>query len=273
MEISGCSVVVTGAARGIGKAIATSLARRGASLCLLDVLAGELTGTAQELAREGGRVLPIGADITDAEAVEAAFERSERELGPTGVLVNNAATFSVIGPVWEVDPELWFRDIRVNLYGAFLCSRAALKRMVPRGRGYLVNMVSEGGLSDPHPYSTSYACSKTGLMRLTEAIAKEGEPHGITALAVAPPAVLTDMTRFIMEDPGGRKWRPSFERLFAEHHDRPAAEIGEFVAELLHSDCEALSGRFIPCTAALESLRADARRIVEEDLLTLRIRR
>ena len=99
--------------------------------------------------------------------------------------------------------------------------------MVARKRGCVVNMVSSGGVGDPHPYSTSYASSKAGSMRLTEGLAAELREQGIPVFAVAPPAILTDMTRFILEDPGGKKWRPGFEQLFERGEDYPPEAVAD----------------------------------------------
>jgi NAD(P)-dependent dehydrogenase (short-subunit alcohol dehydrogenase family) len=143
---------------------------------------------------------------------------------------------------------------------------------VRRGRGRIVSIASSGGVSDAHPYCTSYACSKTALVRLTEGIAAEGAGHGILAFAVAPPAVLTDMTRFIMEDEGGRRWKPGFEKLLREGHAMPASSVGRFVADVLERAGPELSGRLLSCTADLSALIADGERIRRDDVLTLRIR-
>ena len=207
-------VVITGAARGIGREIALAFARNGARLALVDILADELGETAAMVAEIGSRALIAPADITDPVAVARFAERVRGNLGTPDVLINNAGTFSVIAPVWEAGPSAWLGDVQVNLGGAFLLCHAFVGGMVESGRGYVVNVVSSGGVGDPHPHCTSYASSKAGLMRLTEGLAAETREHGVKVFAVAPPAVLTHMTRFIMHDPGGRKWRPGFGRLF-----------------------------------------------------------
>jgi NAD(P)-dependent dehydrogenase (short-subunit alcohol dehydrogenase family) len=273
MDLQGATIVVTGAARGIGLAITECCAQRGAKVAMADVLTDDLAASAARLQSAGAAVLPIVADVTDAEQVEAMVTRAERELGPIDALINNAATFSYVGPLWEASPETWFRDIRVGLFGSFLCCRSVLRRMVPRGRGYVINMVSSGGVGDPHAYSTGYACAKTALMRLTEGLAKEVAPHGIKAFALAPPAVHTEMTQFIMDDPGGRRWRPEFHERFADGRAfHPASLLGRWTVDLLSGTADALTGRYFLATRDFEEVVAQAETILKDDLMTLRIR-
>jgi NAD(P)-dependent dehydrogenase (short-subunit alcohol dehydrogenase family) len=271
MELNKSVCIVTGAARGLGKAIATALVEQKASVALVDVLDETLHDTASELS---GRscVLPIVADVTDPGQVEAMAARVGAELGPVDLLVNNAGTFSTIGPVWEVDAERWFRDVKTNLYGSFLVCRAVVGGMVARRRGCVINVVSSGGVGDPHAHCTSYASSKTGLMRLTEGLAAEVREHGVIVFGLAPPAVLTEMTRFILNDPGGQKWRPTFPQLFEQGRDRPPELIADRVVQLASGKADALTGRYILATEDLDALVAQADRIVAEDLWTLRIR-
>ena len=221
----------------------------------------------------GVETLPVVTDITDPAQVETMAAQVMAAYRRVDVLVNCAGTFSVIGPVWEVDPERWFRDIRVNLYGNFLVCHSLVGHMVERGSGYVVNIVSTGGLSDPHPHCTSYASSKTGLMRLTEGLAAETAEHGLKVFAVGPPAILTDMTRFILEDEGGKKWRPGFDRFFAEGRDYPPEAVAETVLTLVSGRADALTGRYFDVRDDLDALFAQTDDILAEDRLTLRIRR
>jgi NAD(P)-dependent dehydrogenase (short-subunit alcohol dehydrogenase family) len=250
-----------------------AFAAQGARVALVDILADRVRETAAQLRAEGADVLPVPADITVPSQVEAVVAQVEAELGPVDVLVNNAGTFSVIAPVWEADPEKWFRDVRTNLYGTFLVCRAVVKGMVARKRGYVINIVSSGGVGDPHPYSTSYASSKAGSMRLTEGLAAELHEHGIPVFAVAPPAILTDMTRFILEDPGGQKWRPGFEQLFERGQDYPPEAVADLCAKLTSGQADVLTGRYLLVSEDLDELVSRADEIVDQDLLTLRIRK
>ena len=272
MDLHEAVVVVTGAARGIGACMARAFAAQGARVGLVDVLADELQQIADRVAATGATALPLPADVTDPSDVADVVAQVEDELGPISVHVNNAGTFSYIGPLWEADPDRWFRDVRVNLYGSFLCCRAVVARMVARGAGYVINVVSSGGVGDPHPYSTSYASSKAGLMRLTEGLAKEAEPHGVKVFALAPPAVLTEMTRFIMTDPGGRKWRPTFERIFSEGRDHPAECVADVAVKLVSGRADALTGRYFLATRDFDKTVEQTDAILERDLMTLRLR-
>jgi len=272
MELVGTVAVVTGAARGIGRAIAEAYAAAGAKVGLLDILTDELATTAAEIGQTGTAVLALPVDVTDASEVDATVAKIEEELGPIDVHVNNAGTFSYIGPVWEADPEKWFHDIRVNLYGSFLCCRAVVRRMVERKRGYVINVVSSGGVGDPHPYSTSYASSKAGLMRLTEGLAAEVADHGVKVFAVAPPAILTEMTKFIMDDTGGRRWRPGFGRIFEEGRDHPPELVADLCVKLVSGRADRLTGRYFPATRDFDEIIEETDTILADDRMTLRIR-
>ena len=273
MDIKGAVVSITGAARGIGRAVAEAFAERGAKVGISDVLGDDLARTAAEMKEAGRTVFPVLADVTDVSQVEEMVAKVEAKLGPIDVQINNAATFSVIGPVWEVDHEKWFRDIKVNLYGTFLCCRAVARRMVERGGGYIMNVLSSGGVGDPHPYSTSYASSKAGAMRLTEGLAREVEKHGVKVFAVAPPAVLTEMTKFIMDDPGGRKWRPTFRGIFDKGRGRPPEVVANLALWLVSGKADRLTGRYFLTDVDLDELASRTDEILEKDLMTLRIKK
>lgn len=260
--------VVTGAARGLGKAISETLVSAGARVALVDILGTELRATSQKLMQQGYHVLPVEADITCREQVEDMERQVMRALGSVNLLVNNAGSFSVIAPVWECEPEKWFRDIQVNLYGTFLCCHTIVGRMIEKGCGRVINVASSGGVNSPHPYSTSYAASKTALVRLTEGLALESKPYGVSVFTIGPPAIRTPMTEFIASDPGGRRWRPNFKD--SRWHSTDCVTWTVFA--LATGRYDQLTGRYLLLPVDIERLLAEADRIVEQDLLTLRIR-
>ncbi|KPJ59206.1 MAG: hypothetical protein AMS15_07150 [Planctomycetes bacterium DG_23] len=270
MQLKGAVAIVTGGARGLGRAIAEAYAERGAQVAIVDLLKDTLQETARDMEKGGAMVLPVPADVTVASQVEEMAGRVKEKLGPVDILVNCAGSLSAIGPVWEVAPERWFRDVTVNLYGTFVCCRAVIKDMIERKFGYILNMVG-GGVGDPHAYTTGYACSKTGVMRLTEGLAREAAPFGVKVFAMQPGPVLTAMTKFIMESPEGRKWRPTFSSIFEEGRDAPAALVAQLAVNLVSGEADALTGRYFDARRDFEAILKDAESILRDDRFTLRI--
>jgi len=183
--------IVTGASRGIGRATAIALARRGVSVALAARSREALAAVEQEIRKLGGRALPIPTDVSDEAAVAAMVEKSARELGPIDLLVNNAGTLER-APVVEIDSAAWDRMLDVNLKGAFLCTRAVVPSMIERGRGRIVNVSSISGKLGT-PLLTAYCASKWGLLGFSLATAEELKPKGIQVFSVCPGSVNTVM--------------------------------------------------------------------------------
>jgi NAD(P)-dependent dehydrogenase (short-subunit alcohol dehydrogenase family) len=217
-ELAGQVAVVTGAGRGIGRAIAAALSAAGMTTAVLARSASEIEETARTIEDAGGRAKPFAVDVTDAAAVGKAFEKIERSLGSVALLVNNAAIPGPIGPFWETDAEQWWRTLDVNLRGAMLCARAVLPGMISRRKGRIINIASS---AIPVAYFSSYATSKAALVRFTETVAAEIKPHGISMFAVAPGTVRTAMAEHSLRSPDGQKWLPWFKRIFDQGLDVP----------------------------------------------------
>ncbi|MDT4904566.1 MAG: hypothetical protein QOH52_2582 [Pseudonocardiales bacterium] len=192
--LEGRVALVTGAARGMGRAIATRLAHDGASVVVNDSTEEVLAEVSEELRGAGATVMAIGADVTSSQAVRAMFDAIESELGPVGVLVNNAG---VLRPTrfLEISEAEWRLVLDVNLTGSFLCSQSALGQMVRGGWGRIVNMSSTAGKNISTMGGAHYTAAKAGVLGLTRAAAKEFAGQSITVNAVCPGLIDTDMVR------------------------------------------------------------------------------
>jgi 3-oxoacyl-[acyl-carrier protein] reductase len=217
IDLSGRVALVTGGSRGLGRADALTLARAGADVVIADILVesddsaaadyGPLAqaaaaqglvqteATAQEIEALGRRSLALKCDVTDVGQVEDAVARAVEELGSVDILVNNAGTLDHLGQLENQAPELWDRDLRVNLTGAFNCSRAVWPHMKERGWGRIVNMASVAGTLGGFGQA-SYSTTKAGLIGLTKTLALEGARHGITANAIVPGIIGTEAFHF-----------------------------------------------------------------------------
>lgn len=182
--------IITGAGRGLGRAIARGLAREGASLTLTARSHDELAATAAELLADGATVLTLPGDITDETHVEAVFQQTLDRFGQLDLLVNNAGAFDG-GPLDELSTADWDKVIAVNLRAPFLCTRAALRVMKPRRRGRIINI---GSISAQRvrPRSAPYSASKHGLWGLTQVTALEGREFGITCCCLHPGNILVE---------------------------------------------------------------------------------
>jgi gluconate 5-dehydrogenase len=197
--LEGRKGIVTGAAQGIGREIAVALLAAGAELALVDVNADGVEATARELAGGGARVYPVQADVSREAEVEAAFDAAAELLGGLDLLVNNAG-IRRIAPFMEYTLEDWQQTLDVDITGPFLCSRAAIRHMLPRGGGRIVNIASvtaELALRD----RVAYNVAKAGLVMLTKTIALELGDRGIFCNAVAPGIIETPLTRDYFADP------------------------------------------------------------------------
>ena len=218
IDLSGRVALVTGGSRGLGRQDALVLAQAGADVVIADIQVesdesedaaeyGVLAQvakaqglvfseqTAREIQELGRRSAAIKCDVTDREQVEATVARVVEELGSVDILVNNAATLDHVGQLGDQVPDLWERDLRVNLTGAFNCSRAVWPHMVERRWGRIVNMASVAGTLGGFGQA-SYSTTKAGLIGLTKTLALEGARHGITANAIVPGIIGTEAFNF-----------------------------------------------------------------------------
>ena len=215
LDLSGRVALVTGGSRGLGRADALTLARAGADVVVADLLVeseadsdatdsyGVLAtvartqglvrteSTAEEIRGLGRRSLALRCDVTDRAQVDAAVARTVEEFGSVDILINNAATLDHVGQFHDQRPDLWERDIRVNLTGSFNCAQAVWPHMRERQWGRIVNMASVAGTLGGFGQA-SYSTTKAGVLGLTKTLAMEGGRHGITANAIVPGIIGTE---------------------------------------------------------------------------------
>ncbi|GHB73943.1 3-oxoacyl-ACP reductase [Streptomyces viridiviolaceus] len=183
--------VVTGAARGIGAATARRLARDGFAVAVLDLDETACADTVAAIEKEGGRALAVGVDVADAARVESAVARVAAELGPPLVLVNNAG-ITRDNLLFKMDEADWDAVIGVHLRGAFLMSKAAQAHMTKAGWGRIINLSSVSALGNRG--QVNYSAAKAGMQGFTKTLAIELGKFGVTANAVAPGFIVTEMT-------------------------------------------------------------------------------
>jgi 3-oxoacyl-[acyl-carrier protein] reductase len=183
--------IVTGAARGIGAATARRLAADGMAVAVLDLKEGDCADTVDAITKAGGRALAVGADVSNSEQVAAAVEKVAAELGGPTVLVNNAGVLRD-NMLFKMSEDDWDFVLAVHLRGAFLMTKASQKYMVEAKFGRIINLSSSSALGNRG--QANYAAAKAGMQGLTKTLAIELGKFGITANAVAPGFIATDMT-------------------------------------------------------------------------------
>ncbi|HEY9458937.1 MAG TPA: SDR family NAD(P)-dependent oxidoreductase [Gaiella sp.] len=213
IDLSGRVALVTGGTRGLGRTDALTLARAGADVVIADILVESDTSAAErygvlaqaavaqgmvhaeetvdEIRGLGRRAVAVRCDVADRDEVGAAVARTVEELGSVDILVNNAGTLDHVGQFHDQQLDLWERDLRVNLTGAFNCAQAVWPHMRGRGWGRIVNMASVAGTLGGFGQA-SYAATKAGILGLTRTLAMEGGRHGITCNAIVPGIIGTE---------------------------------------------------------------------------------
>lgn len=243
-------VIVTGAARGIGRGIATRASEAGADVTVFDIDTEEATGTRDRIEKAGSRAQVIEVDVSEAEAVEEGVERAVETFGPVDGLVNNAGIQRSI-PILELSEAQWDAHMAVNAKGVFLCCREVASHMIEAGtEGSIVNIASTGA-ERPFPGQGVYAASKAGVVGFTIVLAKELGEYGITANCINPGTVDTPMVQQWLEENAAQTDRTEAEFLqdaldlhILDRMGQPR-EIGHVATLLLSAEGDWITGEAI----------------------------
>ena len=231
--------LVTGAAAGIGRRIATTLARDGADVAIADLNMEQSAVTAAEVEEAGGRSVCVRTDVADEGAILELFATVDGELGTLDILVNNAGICELT-PILELETDAWDRMMAINLRGTFIASREAFRRMKEAGRGRIVSVASMAGKIGGAAAGAHYSASKAGIICLTKSLALQAAPYGITANAVAPGPIDTALTR---------EWGDDTNRAFAAKiplgtYGQPE-DVAEAVAFLASDRARFITGEIV----------------------------
>ncbi len=197
-DLTGQVALVTGAARGLGRSIAETLASAGAKVACVDINADLLRETVAAIEAAGGSAMPLACDVTNSQRVHDVMEEVVKTWGGLQILVNNAG-ITRDALVMRMKDDQWDAVININLRGTFLFTRAAARPMMKGQRGRIINIASVSGLTG-NPGQTNYSASKAGVIGITRTVAKELAGRNITVNAVAPGFIATEMTAALGDD-------------------------------------------------------------------------
>jgi 3-oxoacyl-[acyl-carrier protein] reductase len=216
MDFDGQVAIITGAARGIGRAIAKRLASSGAKIVVTDIRSSKSEHVVKEIVKDGGEATSIQVDVSKADQVQRMVDETLDAYDRIDILVNNAGIFTA-ATFPEMTETQWDEMLAVHLKGTFLCSRAVIEHMLDRGSGCIINIASTSGISGGTS-GAHYAAAKGGVIAFTRSLGKELARHGVRVNAVAPSKIETDMlqgvdtqearTQLINKIPVGRLGKP-----------------------------------------------------------------
>jgi 3-oxoacyl-[acyl-carrier protein] reductase len=257
-DLTGQVALVTGAGRGIGRALGARLAREGMKVALAARTGAEVESLRDEIVAAGGQAVAGAVDVADRPAVEAFVAQVEAELGPVDVLVNNAARSAVWDgtKLWESDPDDWWSRVETNLRGPMLLASAVLPGMVERGRGYVMAMNSLGGAAALPSTDGAYPVSKSALFRLTDQLASQLKGTGVVAIDLSPGLVKTS------SNTGGG---------MPDHLFAPVELVCDLVVRVAQGEFDDFAGRFLHAQDDFDEVKARRDEILGRDGRVLRM--
>ena len=249
-QLEGKVALITGAGRGIGRAISLAFAREGARLALAARTTSELEETARQAGRLGGECLVVQADVTSREDVNGLVKKTLGHYADIDILVNCAGISGPVGMLQDNDVDSWIDTIQVNLVGTYLGCRAVIPAMIRQGRGKIINL-SGAGASNAWDNMSAYCCSKAAVVRLTEVLSLELSAHNIQVNALGPGSIHTRMWEEMRDAAAEANATQIYERgkLVTSGGGAPVEKSADLAVFLAGEASGALSGRLISAVA------------------------
>jgi NAD(P)-dependent dehydrogenase (short-subunit alcohol dehydrogenase family) len=273
MELKNRTAIVTGSGTGIGRAIAVEFAKNNARVVCCARRIEKIQETVDIIKKQGGSALAVKTDVTNPSEVKNLVSETIKRFGGIDVLFNNAGSFRTIGGLWEVDPEQWWEDVKVNLRGVMLCSHTVLPYMMKKDSGIIINM-NGGGATTYLTGGSAYASSKAAVMRLTENLAKEleHEKSNVLVFGMGPGLVRTEMTELQAKTEQGQKWIPSTLESFKKGKTRNPEDCAKTTVELIRNACPELNGRNFSTGQNFSDIMKRLPEIKKNDLYVMRFK-
>jgi NAD(P)-dependent dehydrogenase (short-subunit alcohol dehydrogenase family) len=274
-SLKGKVVLVTGGGRGLGRLLASSLARAGAAVGLIARSATELDTAVGEIRQSGGIAVAAQADLASGREAAAAITHVRERLGRLDVVINNAGICGPVGPMWEVDATDWWKTFEINIGGSFLAARLALPGMIEARQGIIINIASYAGIYR-WPLVSAYSASKAALTKLSENLAAETRRYGIAVFSVDPGLLPIGLSTRALSSANETTTEGRFQRWIRDQietgHGADPEQAARLVLALASGRANRLSGRHVTVRDSIDLLLTDIDRIEREDLRTLRLR-
>ena len=256
--LHGQIALVTGAGRGFGRAIAKRLAAEGAAVVVTSRTQSQLDGVVAEITANGGKALAVAADVTDRGDVRHVVAETRARLGEISLFINNAGVPGPFGPMWELDPDVWWQSQAVHIRAPLLFLREVLPPMIERGAGRVI-IVSAIASRLVAPYLSAYCVGKIAQTRIVEELAAEVRGRGVSAFAIDPGFVFTGIAEETMNSPEAQRWLPQMVgRLRAKKEEKGSDtdlfRCAQRCVDLASGRYDALSGRYTELTDDLDTL-------------------
>lgn len=265
--VSGQVAIITGGARGLGRAFAQALVKAGVTVAITARTEADLQETVDLIEATGGSITAFTADVTDRSSMERVVGNVEKECGPIDILVNNAAVVTPLGFDWEVDLDEWWRTMEINVRGPYLCTQLVLPGMMARRHGRIVNITS-GAAYGIHPYGTAYCTSKAALTQMTNLLAAAVKEFGISVFALAPSGSTAMIATLATSASVPDQVNAQFKKALVD--GGRTEESVRMLMFLLSGQVDDLTGRHISHSDVIDELLRRIDEIVQHDLYTLR---